>query len=354
MAAVNPRQKLRGTKSQNAAQTLSAGVLVYLTDTKEVSMHDGSTPGGTIFRPTQCVPEGYLINGIIAVAVASNNLTVSIKTLAGNNPSATDSVFVRIGTAIHEITAALSVTLAAGTNWMGLGGTMFAGKTADLFVYLGYNATDGVTLGISRIPYATTYAEFSATSTAETYAGISTITHAASTDSYCVVGRFAASLGASATYYWTDGSTGTRGLIHRPIFETEVRTYTPTLSNFTIGSGGNAAVTGTYRLSGKQVEIEASAVLGSSGQSVGTGPTFTLPFTHADDASTYAQPGNLTFNDTGASVYMGVARLASATTVSLSCINAASTSAYLAAVTSSLPMTWAAGDGFYAKLRTWI
>ncbi len=354
MASVNPRQKLRGTRSQNDAQTLASGVMVYLTDTKCIAMHDGSTAGGKIFHPTQFLAAGHLINGKISVAVASNNLTVSIKTLAGADPSASDPVYIRIGTAIHELTAALSVTAAAGTNWMGLGGAMFAGKTADLFVYMGYNATDGVTLGFSRIPFAKTYAEFSATSTAEAFCKISTITTAASTDEYTCIGRFAASLGASATYYWTDASTGTSGLIQRPIFETEVRDYVPTLTNFTIGSSGSAAVSGQYRISGRHVEVEAKAVLGSSGQSVGTGPTFTLPFTHADDTSTYLNPGSLIMNDTGANVYHGVLRLASTTTASLSAINAASTYAYLSAVTSAIPMTWAAGDGFYAKLNIWI
>jgi len=49
MATVNSVQKLRGTAAQNAAVTLPEGVIVYLTDTKQLAVHDGSTAGGTIF-----------------------------------------------------------------------------------------------------------------------------------------------------------------------------------------------------------------------------------------------------------------------------------------------------------------
>lgn len=49
MATVNPVKKFRGTASQNAAQTLEIGTIVYLTDTKQIAVHDGSTAGGTVF-----------------------------------------------------------------------------------------------------------------------------------------------------------------------------------------------------------------------------------------------------------------------------------------------------------------
>ena len=49
MADVAPVQKLRGTAAQNAAVTLAEGVIVYLTDTYQIAVHDGSTAGGHIF-----------------------------------------------------------------------------------------------------------------------------------------------------------------------------------------------------------------------------------------------------------------------------------------------------------------
>lgn len=52
MAAVNPVKKLRTTSSDNATKTLETGTIVYLTDTKQLAVHDGSTAGGTVFAQT--------------------------------------------------------------------------------------------------------------------------------------------------------------------------------------------------------------------------------------------------------------------------------------------------------------
>ena len=134
-------------------------------------------------------PEGFLINGKIVPSVASNNLTVALKGLDGNDPSATNPIYVRIGDTVHSITSALSVTKNAGTNWFNAGSSELATKEIDYFVYLGYNATDGVVIGFSRIPYATEYSQFSTTSTNEKYCAISTITNAAAGDDYVVIGR---------------------------------------------------------------------------------------------------------------------------------------------------------------------
>ncbi|NTV60636.1 MAG: hypothetical protein HGA77_04935 [Chlorobiaceae bacterium] len=63
MASVNPRQKLRGTASQNAAQTLPAGVIVYITDQRLIAVHDGITPGGTLFKPLPAQASAGEISG---------------------------------------------------------------------------------------------------------------------------------------------------------------------------------------------------------------------------------------------------------------------------------------------------
>ena len=169
-------------------------------------------------------PEGFLLNGKIVPSVSSNNLTVAIKGLDGNNPSSTNPVYVRIGDAIRSITSALSVTKNAGTNWFNAGSAELATKEIDYFVYLGYNATDGVVIGFSRIPYATEYSQFSTTSTNEKYCAISTITNATAGDDYVVIGRFAATLSAGAGYTWTVPTFDSKNLIQRPIFETRVLT----------------------------------------------------------------------------------------------------------------------------------
>lgn len=152
-------------------------------------------------------PQGFLVNGYIDRSVASNNITVAIKTLAGTDPSSTDPVYCRIGNTVRAITAALSVTKNAGTNWFGSGTAPYAAANVDYFAFVGYNATDGVTLGFARIPYARKYGDFSTTSTDETYCAISTITNAASTDEYELVGRFSAILGVSASFNWSTDSS---------------------------------------------------------------------------------------------------------------------------------------------------
>jgi hypothetical protein len=147
--------------------------------------------------------EGQLLNGKIVPSISTNNLVVAIKTLNGVDPSTTDVVYVRIGNTVRSITAPLSVTLAAGTNWFGKGTAPFATLPTTFSVYLGYNATDGVVLGVSSTAAALKYGDFSTTNTDWTYAKISTITNAAAADVYENVGRINAILGVSATYLWT-------------------------------------------------------------------------------------------------------------------------------------------------------
>lgn len=177
---------------------------------------------------SKAFPEGTLINGKIVPSVASNNLTVALKGKDGNDPSATNPVYCMINGTLRSILSALSVTKNAATNWCNAGSAELATKEIDYFVYLGYNATDGVVIGFSRIPYATQYNEFSATSTNEKYCGISTITTAAATDSYVNIGRFAATLSAGAGYTWTVPTFTPLNLIQRPIYETRWLEWLPT------------------------------------------------------------------------------------------------------------------------------
>lgn len=185
-------------------------------------------------------PRGHLINGKIVPSVASNNLTLALKGMDGNDPSATNPVYCRIGDTVRSITAALSVTTNAGTNWFNSGSADLAAQEIDYFVYLGYNATDGVVIGFSRIPYVNEYSQFSATSTNEKYCAISTITNAASGDDYEVVGRFAATLSASASYNWSVPTFTNINLIQKPIFETRWINWNLAVDTATIdnGSGG--------------------------------------------------------------------------------------------------------------------
>ena len=225
-------------------------------------------------------PEGFLINGKIVPSVTSNNLTVALKGLDGNNPSSTNPVYVRIGDAIRSITGALSVTKNAGTNWFNAGSSELATKEIDYFAYLGYNATDGVVIGFSRIPYATEYSQFSTTSTNEKYCAISTITNAAAGDDYVVIGRFAATLSAGAGYTWSVPTFTSKNLIQRPIYETRELTYVPTVS-YAGGSTNPTSLTvssATYKVVSEIVYplVVYSLVKGTGNR---THCIFTIPFT---------------------------------------------------------------------------
>jgi hypothetical protein len=220
----------------------------------------------------QNFPEGTLINGKIVPTDAAG-LTLTLQTKAGANPSVTDPVYVMIGGTIRSITAALSVAKADGTNWFNAGGAELATKEIDYFAYLGYNATDGVVLGFSRIPFATLYSDFSTTTTDEKYCAISTITNAAAGDNYVNIGRFAATLSAGAGYTWTVPTFTTGNLIQRPIYETRWLTWTPTLA-WTGGAAPTGPDTTTYYVSKYKVSYKSCSIIFGQTYS-GAGTTIT-------------------------------------------------------------------------------
>ncbi len=222
------------------------------------------------------VPNGMMFNGRILPSVSAGNLTLALKTFAGADPSATDPVSVFIGGAIRIITSALSVTKNAATNWCNAGSAELATREIDYFAYLGYNATDRVVIGFSRIPYARIYSDFNPTTTNEKYAAISTITNAAAGDEYCVIGRFAATLSAGAGYTWSVPAYTPVNLIQSPIYETRLLNWTPQFVGF---SAIPATFYAGYMFKGSLMKIMTNC--NSDGTSNGTSLTFTLPFTMA-------------------------------------------------------------------------
>jgi len=217
---------------------------------------------------------GQMINGKIVVTVTSNNITLALKGADGNNPSASNPVYCKIGGVIRSVTAALSVTKNAATNWCNAGSSELAAKEIDYFAYLGYNATDGVTLGFSRIPYACQYSDFSTTTTDEKYCAISTITNAAATDYYNVIGRFAATLSAGAGYTWSVPTFTATNLIQRPIWETRWLYWLPTWGGF---SANPTNVLHKYKINSRTIHLSIREA--APGTSNGTSFTESLPFT---------------------------------------------------------------------------
>ena len=224
--------------------------------------------------------EGFLQNGKLSVTVAADNLTVALKTLSGADPSPSNTVYILIGGVLRPIVAALSVTVNAGANSFNAGGTQLATKEIDYFAYLGYNATDGVVLGFSRISYATVYSDFHATATNEKYAAISTIANAAAGDNYVNIGRFAATLSAGAGYTWTVPTFTTLNLIQKPIFETRWFASVGTLSSagtlptFSFSDATNYQIVGR-NLNFSCTKINIAAGTAGSGANV---ITIDLPF----------------------------------------------------------------------------
>lgn len=223
--------------------------------------------------------QGFLINGKIVPSVATDDLTVAVKTLAGADPSAASPVYCRIGDTVRSITAALSVTKNDATNWFNAGSAELATKEIDYFVYLGYNATDGVVIGFARIPHAQTYADFSTTTTNEKYAAISTITTAASTDQYENIGRFAATLSAGAGYTWTVPTFTGTNLINRPTLSTRWLSWQPVYA--ASGSQTYTSVTTTtaeYKITAHECKCALRAE-GTTGGTPSTAVTASTPIT---------------------------------------------------------------------------
>lgn len=161
----------------------------------------------------------------VTPTASAGSLTLTLTHGDGEAPSAGRPLDILIDGVYRSVTASLTVTLSAGTNWASHGSSKFATLEHDWFVYAGYNATDGVVIGTSPICHARKYGDFSTTSTAETYCKISTITNAASSDPYTVIARFAATLSAGSAYTWTVPTYTSANLIQAPIYETEWRTW---------------------------------------------------------------------------------------------------------------------------------
>lgn len=241
-----------------------------------------TTPSLTTFSTLYGI-EGSMINGRILPTVSGNNLTLSLKTFAGTDPSSSDPVYAIINGAVRTVTSALSSAKNAGTNWANAGAVEFAAKEMDWFAYLGYNATDGVTIGFSRFPGAIQYGDFSATTTNEKYCAISTITNAASTDYYTVIGRFAATLSGTAAFNWSVPTYTAANLIQRPIYKSRKTAMNVTTS---VGSGF-LAMTATVA----EFIVDVSEVrhwFSIGGTSNSTGFSIIIPFAPAGTFSNMA------------------------------------------------------------------
>lgn len=281
---------------------------------------------------------GYITNGYISVAVASNNITVSLLASDGTAPSATNPVNVKIGTSVRRVTSSLSVTVNAGTNSFNAGAAEFAAKAVQYFVYLGYrSASAAVVIGFSRIPYARLYSDFSATATNEKYAAFSTAP--ASSDDCVNVARFNATLSAAASYNWSVPTFTSSNLIQNPIYETVWLTWSPTFTNLTVGNG---TLTGYYKISYDTAIYKWTLVFGST-TSISGSVTHTLPFSRS--GLTDIRPiGFVRLNDASATVIQGLSSFVSSTSAVIQQLTASGTYLTGGALSSTVPFTWTTSD----------
>lgn len=214
---------------------------------------------------------------IITPSVASNDLTLALKYIDGNDPTSTNKLTFRVGDTEYDLTAAMSFTKNDGTNWMNCGSTELAAKNVQFFVYaIGETGgSAGLKFGFSRIPYARTMGDFVNTTTDEKYIA-GNWTNFNSTDAVTLIGRFQAQLSGSGTsYLW---SIPTANVINYPIDRTDILTWQPSYS--ATGSMTYTSVTTTvaeYQVVGRRVNYEL-VTIGTTGGTAAPAIRATLPF----------------------------------------------------------------------------
>jgi len=214
----------------------------------------------------------------IAPSVASNDLTVALKTVDGNDPSSTEPLFFKIGNSIRVVSSALSITIVAATNWFNSGGAELATNVAPYFVYLVWDSnSSAVALTIARKPHYRIVAAAMATTTSEDHIyGYSGFTAG---DDMANIGYFEATLSAGAGYTWTVPTFTNLNLRHNPTFESQIMTYTPTHTRVTTPYT-NAPTTNKAEYKVRQHMLWIYENHTQNGTPGGSGfQRFTLPFT---------------------------------------------------------------------------
>jgi hypothetical protein len=255
--------------------------------------------------PTGARNQG-LINGKIVPTVASNDLTLAIKTLSDTDPSATNPVGIWIGNNLRWITSAMNTTMPAGFNVFNAGSAELATKEIDYFAYIGRATTGGaLSIGFARIPYAKLGSDFNTSVTNEGYGRFDSANITVDNITEVVnIGRFAATLSAGAGYTWSVPSFTNANLIQEPVYRTRNLTYS---TQFTANGGGS--FTPSIRIQKYQIienkvfiqwETSAHTISGTVGSI-----DFSLPFTSADEISNGFQFGVLGFSLSGGQVIKG-------------------------------------------------
>lgn len=216
----------------------------------------GSTASATLYV------DAVQVNiGVTAAAYEGyGNLYVAIKTLAGNDPSASDPVKVMIGGVVRTITAAtyMGMTLNSGTGYLNLGSAELATKETDIFTYLLWDSlSSSVRFLISRIPFGSVISDFYTADVLHEKSAYSNTSAWTASDTVVNIGRFAATLSAGGGYTWSVPTFTASNLIQRPIYEGRDLSWSPQLSgsgSMTINTVGIDGI--AYSIRGNKIHIE--------------------------------------------------------------------------------------------------
>ena len=264
----------------NATGNNAIGTAIY----NSVTWTKGTA--GTINKAaikSMVLPEGTMINGKLWRRADSGLLQVQVLTSDGQTPSVDNPVYISVrdertqGVYMREITSQLIVQVPSNsTNWFAS-----AGNEIDLFVYAGYNNTDGVALAISRSPNAIYWNDFSTASNNDHYAAISSSPNFNQYNVFQIIGRVNAKL--SSSNVWGYGLKDI--VINKPVFATRWLSWTPTLS-----ANGSMTYTNTtinaarYKIDRDSVYVNID-ILGTIGGTVTNEVYATLPYTKSVNLS---------------------------------------------------------------------
>jgi len=115
--------------------------------------------------------------------------------------------------------------------------------------------------------------------------------------------------------------------------------YTPTLTNLTLGNGTMSAA---YAKIGKLVVVRFRMVFGST-SSMGSFPGVTLPFTAVTNTTSFFT-GSTQFEDAGTRNWLGHSRIATTTTFDWVIDTVVGSRVSIDFLSSTAPMTWAVND----------
>lgn len=130
-------------------------------------------------------------------------------------------------------------------------------------------------------------------------------------------------------------------------------TYTPTLVNMAVGTGGSALNTASWSYARKLLTIEGILVFGTTGTTFpsAAAETIGLPTGFTLDGNASTQVGMVT-HTIGGSASIGSVRIESSTTLRPLSFSTAAASVQAVDLTATVPGSWAAGDSMRYSIST--